>query len=170
MEQLRRLKQKLIDLKTTGIYVNPFTAQAIKKVADGFIMGSAMGSEAITVPVVATSQALEPFKPASEAAFKNVVIPSAAYGLEAAIEADNMGLLTPSVASGALVSNPVAGTIIASDVAANTNSYIDPTTGYMRLKTPSAFELQSVDLLRRGGNISRRRKLLRKRRVSRNRK
>jgi hypothetical protein len=171
MDQLlSRLKQNLIDLKTTGIYINPDLAQGIKNLKDGFLMGSALGSEAIAVPVVATVEALEQFRPesqaASEATFKHVVIPSAL----ATLEADRMGLLTPSIASGAIATNPFVGTIIASDVAAHTDSRIDPTTGYMRLKTPSAFELESVNLLKRGGNISRRRKLLRKRRVSRNRK
>lgn len=174
MEQLNQLKEKLIQLRLTGINVSRDTAQKLQSLTRGL----AIGSVATLDVAGATSNALAPVSyelghalaPVAQATIDSVVVPSMQYGLEASIEADRMGLLAPSVASATLPENPLLGSFIAADIASNTNSDIRPAEGYVKIQTPSVTELNSLKLLKyAGGNISRR-KLLRKRRVSRNRK
>jgi hypothetical protein len=168
MEQLNRLKNKLLELKTRGITLGHVSANFLHGLTQGSTI--ALNSALTTSDVgFAASQAIEPvFRDTIVPASKAIVEPAFEKSVLASMELDEMGLLAPSVAMGVYAENPVLGSLISADVASQTNATFNPDTGFLKVDLPPTRKLQSLEFLR-GGNISRR-KLLRKRRVSRNRK
>ena len=179
MEKLNRLKDILMDLKH-GMRINHGSAIALDEFRQGATIGATMAlNSALTTSDVgfAASQAIEP---ASNATF-TAIEPAFAMGSEmgrdaiiqsniASTELDELGLIAPSIAVGVSGENPLLGSAISADIALNTDSEINTgTNGFVRMNLPPGRKLETLKLLSKGGKISRK-KLLRKRRFSRNRK